>query len=85
MKKHEKIFHKSANVSPSNLDMDNSGGATDGLDINKIPSFGIQRVKDKKSGKTKIQLNTPIQPTPRQPRDDSKYDDRFSKKNYNLS
>lgn len=67
--------HKNFHGKPfaTGIDMDNSGGATRGLDVSKIPSFGVQKIKDKKTGKTKVQLNTPIQPTPAQPQGDNYY------------
>ena len=70
----------------SNLDMDNSGRQPNDSrsDISPIPKFGVKKFVDKKTNRAKVQLNTPIQPTPREDMP-SKYDNRMSKKNYNLS
>ncbi len=67
--------HKNFHGKPfvANIDMDNSGGATRGSDATKIPSFGVQKIQDKKTGRTKVRLNTPIQPTPAGIRQDDGY------------
>ena len=83
MKKHEQVFHKtvSHNNPKSNLDFNNSGGTMD----YSIPKEGIQRISDKKTGKVRVQMNTPIQPVKSRRSMDSKYDDRMSKNHYNLA